>query len=65
MGLRPPIGMKMRSSERHDHLAWTAEIAVTLDEVRPFLSLIWNVSFEAICVAPPILAGRVVARDGV
>jgi hypothetical protein len=29
------------------------------------MSLIWNVRFEPICVAPPILAGRVVARDGV
>jgi hypothetical protein len=29
------------------------------------MSLIWNVRFELICVAPPILAGRVVAREGV
>ncbi len=29
------------------------------------MSLIWNVRFEPICVAPPILAGRVLAREGV
>jgi len=29
------------------------------------MSLVWNVRFEPICVAPPILAGMVVARDGV
>jgi hypothetical protein len=29
------------------------------------MSLIWNVRFEPICVAPPSLAGRVVAREGV
>jgi hypothetical protein len=29
------------------------------------MSLIWDVRFEPIYVAPPILAGRVVARDGV
>jgi hypothetical protein len=34
-------------------------------KVRPFLSLIWNVRFEPICVAPSSLAGRVVAREGV
>jgi len=28
------------------------------------VSLIWNVCFEPICVAPPILAGRVVAGEG-
>jgi hypothetical protein len=36
----------------------------TLDEVRPFLSLIRNARFEPICVAPPLRA-EVVARDGV
>jgi len=36
----------------------------TLDEVRPFLSLIRNARFEPICVAPLLRVG-VVARDGV
>jgi hypothetical protein len=34
-------------------------------EYRRRTSLIWNVRFEPIYVAPPLLAGRVVARDGV
>jgi len=37
----------------------------TLDEVRPFLSLVGNARFEPIYVAPPSGVGRVVARDGV
>jgi hypothetical protein len=37
----------------------------TLDEVRPFLSLIGNARFEPICVAPLLEAGGMVARDGV
>ena len=37
----------------------------TLDEVRPFVSLIGNARFEPICVAPSLRVGRVVARDGV
>jgi hypothetical protein len=38
----------------------------TLDEVRPFLSLIGNARFEPICVAPLLpVAAEVVARDGV
>jgi len=37
----------------------------TLDKVRPFLSLIGNARFEPIYVAPSLLEGRVVARDGV
>jgi len=39
---------RIRSSERG-----TAKVVVTLDEARPFPSLIWNVRFEPICVAPP------------
>jgi hypothetical protein len=61
----PPIGMKIGRVGVYDHLAWTAKIVCTLDEVRPFVSLIWNVRFEPICVAPPIPQGRAVARDGV
>ena len=37
----------------------------TLDEVRPFLSLIRNARFEPICVAPLLPVAEVVARDGV
>ena len=37
----------------------------TLDEVRPFLSLIGNARFEPICVAPLLPVAEVVARDGV
>ena len=37
----------------------------TLDEVRPFLSLIGNARFEPICVAPLLPVPGVVARDGV
>ena len=43
----------------------TVKVVATLDEVRPFPSLIWNARFGPICVAPPIPVGRVVARDGV
>jgi hypothetical protein len=44
-------------SARTINRAWTAKVVCTLDEVRPFLSLIGNVRFEPICVAPPILEG--------
>ena len=44
-------------SARTINLAWTAKVVCTLDEVRPFLSLIGNVRFAPICVAPPILEG--------
>jgi hypothetical protein len=36
---------------------WTAMAVYTLDVARPFLSLTWDVRFEPICVAPPILGG--------
>jgi hypothetical protein len=58
MGLRPthrhenPV-----ESARRINLAWTAKVVCTLDEVRPLLSLIGNVRFEPICVAPPIPEG--------
>jgi hypothetical protein len=65
MGLRPTHRHENYvESARTINLAWTAKVVCTLVEVRPFLSLIWNVRFEPIYVAPPILAGRVVARDG-
>jgi hypothetical protein len=67
--------MGLRPTHRHENLggvnactidlAWTARVVCTLDEVRPSMSLIWNARCEPICVAPPILAGRVVAREGV
>ncbi len=68
MGLRRTHGHEnqaepaagVRSSQRG-----TVKVVPTLDKVRPFPSLIWNARFEPICVAPPIPAGRVVARDGV
>jgi hypothetical protein len=41
------------------------KVVATLDKARPFPSLTWNVRFEPIGVAPPVPAGRVVARDGV
>jgi hypothetical protein len=66
MACGPPIDMKIRSSRRvYDQSCVDAKVVCTLDEVRRFLSLVWNVRFEPICVAPPILAGRVVAREGV
>ena len=62
----PPIDMKMglscgctlleRGRRRSDY---------TLDEVRPFLSLVGNARFEPICVAPRLRETGVVARDGV
>ena len=61
----PPIGMKMRPVCVYAHVAWTAKVVCTLDEVRPFLSLIGNARFEPICVAPALREGGLVARDGV
>jgi hypothetical protein len=67
MGLRPTHGNEnrvdlagVRSVRRG-----TVKVVETLDEVRPFQSLIWNARFEPICVAPLVPVGRVVARDGV
>ena len=61
-----PIAMKIRLSWRvRSRRRGTVKVVATLDEVRPFPSLIWNARFEPICVAPPVPAGRVVARDGV
>jgi hypothetical protein len=37
-------------SARTINLAWTAKVVCTLDEVRPFVSLIGSVRFEPICV---------------
>jgi hypothetical protein len=62
----PPIDMKKRLSgactlmERGRHRS-----VYTLDEARPFLSLIRNARFEPICVAPLLGVGGMVARDGV
>jgi hypothetical protein len=43
----------------------TVKVVWTLDTLRPSGSLIWKARSEPIFVAPPILAGRVAARDGV
>jgi hypothetical protein len=52
MGLRPTHRHENQvGSARTINLAWTAKVVCTLDEVRPFLSLIWNVRFEPICRA--------------
>jgi len=37
----------------------------TLDEVRPFLSLVGNARFEPICVASLLCPTGVIAREGV
>jgi len=66
MGRGPPIDMKIGLSLWCTLMGRGRRRSVyTLDEVRPFLSLIGNARFEPICVAPPLRVGRVVARDGV
>jgi hypothetical protein len=67
MGLRPTHRDENRAELMSVGSSWrgTVKVVPTLDEVRPCPSLIWNVRFEPICVAPPVPAGRVVARDGV
>jgi hypothetical protein len=43
----PPIDMKMRLSVCVcAEVAWTAKLVCTLDEVRPFLSLVGNARFD-------------------
>jgi hypothetical protein len=62
----PPIDMKMRLSGACTLMERGRQRSVyTLDEVRPFLSLIRNARFEPICVAPLLPVAEVVARDGV
>jgi hypothetical protein len=62
----PPIDMKMGLSCACTLMERGRRRSVyTLDEVRPFLSLIGNARFEPICVAPLLPVGEVVARDGV
>jgi len=65
MGLGPT--RRHENSESRVRSSWrgTAKIVATLDEVRPWKSLVWDACFEPICVAPFIPVGRVVARDGV
>jgi hypothetical protein len=67
MGLRPTHRYENQTeSERvRSDRCGTAKIAATLDEARPWKSLVWDARFEPICVAPSVPAGRVVARDGV
>lgn len=61
----PPIGMKIGESARVlSSKRGTVKVVRTLDEVRPFPSLIWDARFEPTCVAPPP-SGKGVARDGV
>ena len=62
----PPIDMKMRLSCACTLMERGRRRSVyTLDQVRPFLSLIGNARFEPICVAPPLPVAGEVARDGV
>jgi hypothetical protein len=63
MGLRPSHRYENQTELAVYDWPWrgTAKVVRTLDEVRPFPSLIWNERFEPICVAPPSLG---VARDG-
>src|SRR2546425_9149845 len=67
MGLRPTHRNENRSESARvrSSVRGTAKIVATLDEVRPWKSLVWDACFEPICVAPSIPVGRVVARDGV
>jgi len=67
MGLRPTHRYENQTeSERvPSSRSGTAKIVATLDEARPWKSLVWDVRFEPICVAPFVPVGRVVARDGV
>jgi hypothetical protein len=55
MGLRPTHRNENRSESARVRSSGrgTAKVVVTLDKARPFPSLIWNVRFEPICVAPP------------
>ena len=62
----PPIDMKMGLSCACTLMERGRRRSVyTLDQVRPFLSLIRNVRFEPICVAPLLPEAELVARDGV
>ena len=62
----PPIDMKMELSCACTLLERGRRRSVyTLDQVRPFLSLIRNARFEPICVAPLLPEAGLVARDGV
>ena len=62
----PPIEMKMGLSCACTLMERGRRRPVcTLDEVRPFLSLIRNARFEPICVAPHLGVAGEVARDGV
>jgi hypothetical protein len=62
----PPIDMKMELSGACTLVERGRRRSVcTLDEARPFLSLIRNARFEPICVAPLLGTRAVVARDGV
>src|SRR5437870_1753601 len=65
--LRPTYRNENRSESARvrSSVRGTAKIVATLDEVRPWKSLVWDARFEPICVAPSIPVGRVVARDGV
>jgi len=65
MDLRPTHWNENRAKSPGIRSDWrvTVKVVSTLDEVRPCPSLIWNVRFEPICVAPP--TETVVARDGV
>jgi hypothetical protein len=65
----PPIDMKMGLSLWvYAHGAWMARSVYTLDEVRPFLSLIGNARFELLNQSvshQPCREEGMVARDGV
>ncbi len=64
--LGPPIDMKMRLSCACRLMERGRRRSVyTLDQVRPFLSLIRNVRFEPICVRHSCQKQGLVARDGV
>ena len=67
MDLRPTHRNENRSESARvrSSVRGTAKIVATLDEVRPWKSLVWDACFEPICVATSILVGRAVARDGV
>jgi hypothetical protein len=52
MDLKPTLDMKIRTSRRVcDQSSVDGKSRLHLDEGRPFLSLIWNLRFEPICVA--------------
>jgi hypothetical protein len=65
MGCGPPIDVKMGLSGACTLMERGRQRSVyTLDEARPFLSLIRNARFEPICVAPLLGVSHLLGASG-